>query len=290
MIQQMLASWSLVPLCFLSPTWTSGNFRFMYFWSLAWRNLSITLPSVWNECNCVIAWTCFDIVLFWDWNEHWPFPVLWPLLNQICWHIGCSTFTASSSRIWNSSTGIPSSPLTLFIVMLLKAHLTSHSRMSGSRWIITPSWLSGSWRSFLYSSSVYSCHLFLISSASIRSVPFLSFIVPIFAWNISLLSLIFLKSSLDFSILLFSSISLHQLLRKAILSLLAILWNSAFKCVYLSFSPLPFTSVLFSAICKASSATTLPFCISFSLGWFWSLPPVQCYEALSIVLQALYKI
>ena len=46
--------------------------------------------------------------------------------------------------------------------MLSKAHLTSHSRMSRSRWVITPSWLSGSWRSFLYS-SVYSCHLFLIS-------------------------------------------------------------------------------------------------------------------------------
>ena len=55
--------------------------------------------------------------------------------------------------------------------MLSKAHLTSHSRMSGSRWVITPLWLSGSWRSFLYSSSVYSCHLFLISSASVRSQP-----------------------------------------------------------------------------------------------------------------------
>ena len=31
--------------------------------------------------------------------------------------------------------------------------------MSGSRWVITPLWLYGSWRSFLYSSSVYSCHL-----------------------------------------------------------------------------------------------------------------------------------
>ena len=81
---------------------------------------------------------------------------------QICWHIECSTFTASSFRIWNSSTGIPSPPLALFIVMLSKAHLTSHSRMSGSRQVITPSWLSGSWRSLLYSSSVYSCHLFLI--------------------------------------------------------------------------------------------------------------------------------
>ena len=54
---------------------------------------------------------------------------------QIHWHIECSTFTASSSRIWNSSTGIPSPPLALFIVMLSKAHLTSHSKMSGSRWV-----------------------------------------------------------------------------------------------------------------------------------------------------------
>ena len=46
---------------------------------------------------------------------------------QICWHIECSTFTASSFRIWNSSTGIPSPPLALFVVMLPKAHLTSHS-------------------------------------------------------------------------------------------------------------------------------------------------------------------
>ena len=52
---------------------------------------------------------------------------------QICWHIECSTFTASCFRIWNSSTGIPSPLLALFVVMLSKAHLTSHSRMSGSR-------------------------------------------------------------------------------------------------------------------------------------------------------------
>ena len=105
---------------------------------------------------------------------------------KICWGIECITFTASYLGIWNSSTGIPLPPLALFIVMLPKAHLTSHSRMSGSQSVITPSWLSGSWRSFLYSSSVYSCHLFLISSASVRSIPFLSFIKPIFAWNVPL--------------------------------------------------------------------------------------------------------
>ena len=112
---------------------------------------------------------------------------------QICWHIECSTFKASSFRIWNSSTGIPSPPLALLIVMLPKAHLTSHSKMSGSRWVIIPLWLSRSWRSFLYSSSVYPCHLFLISSASVRSLPFLSFIEPIFAWNAPLVSLILLE-------------------------------------------------------------------------------------------------
>ena len=43
---------------------------------------------------------------------------------QICWHIECSTFAASSFRFWNSSAGIPSLPLAFFIMMLPKAHLT----------------------------------------------------------------------------------------------------------------------------------------------------------------------
>ena len=123
---------------------------------------------------------------------------------QICCHIECSiifyddAFTASSFRIWNSSAGFLSPSLALLIVMLPKAYLTSHSRMSGSRWVLTPSWLSGSWRSFLYSSFVHSCHLFLISSASLRAMPFLYFIVPIFASNIPLVSLIFLMRSQSF--------------------------------------------------------------------------------------------
>ena len=132
--------------------------------------------------------------LFQSWGHCWVF--------QISWHIECSTFTASSFRIWNSSTGITSPSLALFLVMLPKAHLTSHSRIPGPRWVITPSWLSGSWRSYLHHSSVYSCHLFLISSISVRSIPFLFFTEPIFVWNIALVSLIFLKRSLVFPILL----------------------------------------------------------------------------------------
>ena len=49
-----------------------------------------------------------------------------------------------------------------------------------------------------YIKAVYYCHLFLISSASVRSIPFLSFIEPMFALNVSLVFLIFLKRSLVF--------------------------------------------------------------------------------------------
>ena len=163
MIQQMLAIWSLVPLPFLNPDWTSGISQFTYCWGLSWRILSTTLLAcemsaiVWQfEHSLALPFfgTEMKTELIQSCDHCWVF--------QICWHIECSTFTASSFRIWHSSTGIPSPPLALFVVMLSKAHLTSHSRMSGTRWMITPSWLSGSWRSFLYSSSVYSCHLFLI--------------------------------------------------------------------------------------------------------------------------------
>ena len=71
---------------------------------------------------------------------------------HICWHIEHSTLVALSFRIWNSSAEIPSPQLALFIVMLPKAHLTSHSTISGCGWVITPSWLSGSIRCSFYSS------------------------------------------------------------------------------------------------------------------------------------------
>ena len=99
---------------------------------------------------------------------------------QICWCIECSTLIASSFRILNTSARISSPPLALFVLILPKTHLTSHSRMSSSQWVTTPSWLS-----------------------------------------------------------------------------------------------------------EVIKITTLPSCISFSSGWFWTLPPIQCYESPSIVLEAL---
>ena len=108
------------------------------------ENFERYFASLWDECNCAVVWAFFGIAflgigmkmdLFQSCGHCWVF--------QMSWHIECSTFTASSFRIWNSSAEIPSPPLVLFIVMPSKAHLTSHSRMSGSRWVITPSWLSG---------------------------------------------------------------------------------------------------------------------------------------------------
>ena len=88
--------------------------------------------------------------------------------------------------------------------MLPKAHLTSHSRMSGSRWEITPSWLSESWRSFLYSSSVYYCHLFLISSASLRSILFCPYCAHLcMKCSLGISNCLEELSSLSFSIVFF---------------------------------------------------------------------------------------
>ena len=44
-------------------------------------DFELYFASVWDECNCVVVWTFFGIVFLLDWNENWPFPVLWPPLS-----------------------------------------------------------------------------------------------------------------------------------------------------------------------------------------------------------------
>ena len=107
------------------------------------ENFELYFASMWDEYSCryfehSLTLPFFGIGmktdLFQSCGHCWVF--------QICWHIECSTLKHHLSRI--CSAGIPSPPLALFVVMLSKAHLTSHSRMSGSRWVITPLRLSGS--------------------------------------------------------------------------------------------------------------------------------------------------
>ena len=44
------------------------------------ENFEHYFASMWDESNHVVVWTVFGIALLWDWNENWPFLVLWPLL------------------------------------------------------------------------------------------------------------------------------------------------------------------------------------------------------------------
>ena len=71
----------------------SGSFAFSKTNSNIWKlmvhvllkpglqNFEHYFTSVWDECNCAVVWAFFGIAFLWDWNEYWPFPVLWPLLN-----------------------------------------------------------------------------------------------------------------------------------------------------------------------------------------------------------------
>ena len=45
------------------------------------NNFEHYFASVWTEYNCAVVWTFFGIAFLRDWNENWPFPVLWPLLS-----------------------------------------------------------------------------------------------------------------------------------------------------------------------------------------------------------------
>ena len=114
MIQQVLAIWSLLHLPFLNPAWTIWKFTVYILLKPGLENFEHYFAIVWDECHCAVVWTFFGMPFFeigmktdlFQACGHW-----W--VFQICLHIECSSFTASSFRIWNSSTGIPSPPLAL---------------------------------------------------------------------------------------------------------------------------------------------------------------------------------
>ena len=195
-----------------------------------------------------------EIHLFQSCGHCWVF--------QILWHIECTSF-----RILNRSTGIPSPPLALFTLMLPKAHLSSYSSILALvGWSHYHCYLEYE-DLFLHSSSVYSFRLFLISFASVSSISFLSFLMPIVPWNVPLISLIILKRSLVFPILLLSSffalITEEGFLVSPCYSLeLCIQMNISSKEKY----TFPFTSLLFMSICKASSGNHFAFLHLFFLG------------------------
>ena len=113
-----------------------------------------------------VVWAFFCIAFLWDWNENRPFESCghcW--VFQICWHIECSTFTASFSKIWNSSIGIPSPPLALFVVML-----------SRPTWLHIPGCLAlGEWwhhRDYLGCEDLFCIVLLCIFATKSRDITF----------------------------------------------------------------------------------------------------------------------
>ena len=192
MIQRMLAIWSLVPLPFLKPAWTS-EVQVHVLLKPSLENFEHYFTSMWDECNfaVVLGILCHCLSLGLEWKLTFSRPVATAEFSKFAGILSAAlnmcTLSASSFRIWNSSAGILSPLLALFIVMLPKVHLTSHSRMSGSSHLWSHHHgYPGHDRPFLYSSFLYSCHFFLISSASVRSLSFLFSIVAIFAWNVPL--------------------------------------------------------------------------------------------------------
>ena len=132
MIQQMLTISSLVLLPFLNTACTSGSSWFTYCWSLTGKDFEHYFASTHTHthththklCSSLnIVWHCPSLGL----NDNWPFPVLWLLLtfqNLLTYWV--HHFHRITFRICNSSAGIPSSPLALFVAMFSKAHLSSH--------------------------------------------------------------------------------------------------------------------------------------------------------------------
>ena len=169
----MLARWSLVPLPFLNPACTSGSSWFTYYWRLAWRILSITLlacemSAIMRQFECSLSLPFVTV-----WKLTFSSPVATVEFSKFAGILSAALSQPHLLGFEIAQLELHHLQLALFVVLIPKAPLTSHSRMSGSRWVITPLWLSGSLRPFLYSSSVYYCHLFLISSAYVRSIPFL---------------------------------------------------------------------------------------------------------------------
>ena len=65
---------------FSKPSWNIWNFTVHVLLKPGLGNFDNYFTSVWDECNCAVVWAFLGIAFLWDWNEDWPFPVLWLLV------------------------------------------------------------------------------------------------------------------------------------------------------------------------------------------------------------------
>ena len=131
--------------------------------------------------------------------------------------------------------------------MLPKVLLTSHSRMSGSMWVTT--WLSRSLRSFLYCVCIFLPPL--LNLFCFFQVLIISFLYHAHPCTNSLDISTFLEEILSFPFYFFPLfLSIVHLRRPSYISLL---FSGTLHSVGYIFSPMPFTFLLSSAVCKTSS-------------------------------------
>ena len=128
--------------------------------------------------------------------------------------------------------------------------------------MITGLWLSGLLRAFFLVRFFY---VFLPSLLNLFCCCYVlvvsALLCAYLARNFPVESVNFLNISLVFPIVLFFSICLHFSLKKAFLSLFAILWNSAFIGAYLSLFPLLLVSQLFVRVCQTPTLPTVCVCM-----------------------------
>ena len=216
------------------------------------------------------------IDLFQSYGHCWVF--------QTCWHIACNTLIASSFRIfkqlsWNSvtSTSFLRSNTSL-------SPFTSHCRMSGSWWVT-------------FSVTRVTKIFFVQFCVFLPSLLDLFCFYYIFIISVLYLACLCMRCFFD------SSNFLEEIASRSpsavFLYSLALFIEEGLPvspCYSLEFciqfgAPFPFSlafgfySFLFV---RPLQTTTLTSYLSFSFRWFWPVPPVQCYEPLSLVLQALF--
>ena len=110
---------------------------------------------------------------------------------------------------------------------------------------------------------------FLISSASVRSISFLSFIVPIFAWNVPLVPSNFLEEISSLSHSIFFPVYFFTLITEE--GFISPCYSFGL-CIQMDISCLfsfAFSLFFCQLFVRPPQTTILPFCISFSWGWSW---------------------
>ena len=113
------------------------------FWALLWSCVR------WMKLCSSLNIICHCPSLGLEWKLTFSSPVVTVSLSKLADILSATLSQHILLGPEYSLVGTPSPPLALCVLMLPKAHLTSHPRMSHSRWVIPPSWLSQSWRSFL---------------------------------------------------------------------------------------------------------------------------------------------